>query len=68
MLGYIFVTKCAVNFNQVVSQGPELAFIVYPEGLSLMGAASPFFSVLFFLMMLALGFGTEVTNIHQQWN
>ena len=29
------------------------------KGLSLMGSASSFFSVLFFVMMLALGFGSE---------
>lgn len=35
-----------------------------------MGAIAPLFSVLFFLMMLALGLGTEViTNIHNiEWN
>jgi hypothetical protein len=32
VLGYMFVSKCAVNFNDVVASGPELAFIVYPEG------------------------------------
>ena len=61
VLGYMFVSKCAEQFSEVAAAGPELAFIVYPEGLSLMGkVGGPLFSVLFFFMMLALGFGSEV--------
>jgi len=32
MLGYMFLAKCAQSFTQVVSQGPELVFVVFPEG------------------------------------
>jgi hypothetical protein len=32
VLGYMFVSKCAKQFKDVVAAGPELAFIVYPEG------------------------------------
>jgi hypothetical protein len=79
----MYITKCVDSFAEVAAQGPELAFVVYPDGraiisifftcsyltsytiecitgLSLMGAASPIFSALFFIMMLALGFGSEV--------
>lgn len=61
VLGYMAQTKCVSgeNFADVVAGGPELAFIVYPEGLSLMKGA-PVFSCLFFIMMLMLGFGSEV--------
>lgn len=55
----MYITKCVSSFSEVAAQGPELAFVVYPEGLSLMGSAAPFFSFLFFIMMLALGFGSE---------
>ena len=41
------------------SSGPGLAFITYPEALSSM-PATPFFSVIFFLMLLALGLGSQV--------
>lgn len=61
VLGNMYLTKCASSFKEVAAQGPELAFIVYPEGISLMGKIAPLFSVMFFVMMLALGFGSEVT-------
>lgn len=39
------------SFSEVAAQGPELAFVVYPEGLSLMGPLAPLFSFLFFIMV-----------------
>ena len=42
------------------ASGPGLAFITYPEAISRM-PASPFFSILFFLMLIALGLGTMVS-------
>jgi hypothetical protein len=56
----MYVTKCVNSMEEVAAAGPELAFIVYPEGLSLIKAVPPLWSTLFFLMMLALGFGSEV--------
>jgi len=44
----------------LVSLGPGLAFEVYPEALAQMPVA-PMWSVFFFLMMLTLGFGSEVS-------
>jgi SNF family Na+-dependent transporter len=41
--------------------GPGLAFITYPEAIARMPASS-FFSILFFLMLLSLGLGTQVNR------
>lgn len=32
VLGYMYLTKCVSSFAEVAAQGPELAFVVYPEG------------------------------------
>ena len=31
-LGHMYLTKCNEKFEDVASQGPELAFVVYPDG------------------------------------
>jgi len=52
VIGYIADAKGA-EIEDVVSQGPGLAFIVYPEALALMDVA-PLFSFLFFFMLILL--------------
>jgi SNF family Na+-dependent transporter len=67
VLGYMVKSKCVFegggDFSSVVAGGPELAFIVYPEGMSLIKAVPPLWSCLFFIMMLLLGFGSEFSII-----
>jgi SNF family Na+-dependent transporter len=60
-IGYL-----ATELNESVEKyaqasGPGLAFITYPEAIAHM-PASTFFSLLFFLMLLALGLGSQVNK------
>ncbi|NXN76689.1 SC6A7 protein, partial [Himantopus himantopus] len=54
--------KKQVPVGSVAASGPGLAFVAYPEALSLL-PGSPFWSVLFFLMLFTLGVDTLFGNI-----
>ncbi|KAJ8305092.1 hypothetical protein KUTeg_017355, partial [Tegillarca granosa] len=56
VLGFMAKSK-GVSVDKVAEEGPGLAFVVYPEGLVQMPVA-PFWSCVFFLMMLTLGFSS----------
>ena len=45
--------------DQVVKAGPGLAFIAYPQALSLM-PGGPVWSIIFFFMLLTLGLDSQV--------
>ncbi|XP_050388401.1 sodium- and chloride-dependent glycine transporter 1 [Patella vulgata] len=61
VLGFMALKK-GVLVSEVTKQGPGLAFVVYPEALSKMPAA-PFWSVLFFMMMMSLGISSMLTGV-----
>lgn len=57
-----FIKKLQVPVSAVVSQGPGLAFIAYPEAVARF-PLSPVWSLLFFAMLLTLGLGNEKREI-----
>jgi SNF family Na+-dependent transporter len=59
-IGFLASSLGATVESYAESSGPGLAFITYPEALSRM-PASPFFSIIFFMMLLALGLGSQVS-------
>eukprot|EP00794_Sanderia_malayensis_P014104 gene14104-15577_t len=72
LLGYIS-TKLQVDISTVVTSGPGLAFIIYPEGIGKM-PISPLWAILFFFMLFTIGldsqFGTMecvVTNLADEY-
>ncbi|NXK54794.1 SC6A7 protein, partial [Chauna torquata] len=61
VLGHVALKK-GVPVGSVTDSGPGLAFVAYPEALSLL-PGSPFWSILFFLMLFTLGVDTLFGNI-----
>ncbi len=47
VLGHMYVTKCVDSMEQVAAAGPELAFIVYPEGSATILRQSSTFALFF---------------------
>lgn len=61
ILGFMADQK-GVTVDQVADQGPGLVFVVYPEALTQMPIA-PLWSVLFFIMLLTLGFSSILSSV-----
>jgi hypothetical protein len=57
VLGFMANEK-GVTVDDVAESGPGLVFVVYPEGLTQM-PVSPLWSILFFFMLVTLGFSSE---------
>ncbi|ELU09520.1 hypothetical protein CAPTEDRAFT_156299 [Capitella teleta] len=61
VLGYMAKQK-GVPIEDVAESGPGLVFVVYPEGLTNM-PVSTLWALLFFFMMLVLGFSSEFSIV-----
>ena len=59
VLGYM-AHQNNIEVKDVAAEGPGLVFIVYPEAISTFPGA-PFFSLMFFLMLLTLGLDSSVS-------
>ncbi|KAK3566831.1 hypothetical protein QTP86_004565 [Hemibagrus guttatus] len=57
ILGFM-AQHLGVDVSEVADHGPGLAFIAYPEALTLL-PISPLWSLLFFFMLILLGLGTQ---------
>ena len=52
--------KTGLPIDQVAKAGPSLAFVPYPQPLSIM-PSGPFWAVMFFFMLRTLGLDTQVS-------
>ncbi|XP_011762194.1 sodium- and chloride-dependent glycine transporter 1 isoform X4 [Macaca nemestrina] len=57
ILGFM-ASHLGVDVSRVADHGPGLAFVAYPEALTLL-PISPLWSLLFFFMLILLGLGTQ---------
>lgn len=62
VIGYLAFSM-GVGVNEVVTVGPELAFIAYPTAVSLLPFAAAFFGLIFFIALLTFGIDSAFSMV-----
>ncbi|CAH1788711.1 unnamed protein product [Owenia fusiformis] len=62
VLGFM-ATRANLPVEQVAVSGPGLVFVVYPEGLTQMPGSPTAWAILFFIMMMFLGFSSQFSQV-----
>lgn len=62
IVGFMAASQ-GVNFQDAIKGGPQLAFVVYPQAISMLPAFNSLFGVLFFLVLVLAGLTSGVSLI-----
>jgi NSS family neurotransmitter:Na+ symporter len=62
IVGFMAQSK-GVPFEEAIKGGPQLAFVVYPQAISLLPSMNTLFGIIFFLMLVIVGLTSGISLI-----